>query len=463
MSESVEEIREKLKKLTPEQQAYIVKRVAREKEARRTLWECSNPLCAGSPHREAPCRHARRAQRWPFKKNDEYWGALWMAGRGFGKTRACSEAIRTAVGLGYRRIGLIARTAADLRDTVVEGESGVLAVWPEWDRPVYEASKARVTFSNGATALMLSAEKPDGIRGKQFDFIVFDEFATFPNAEEVLYNALMALRLKPGGKAADFGPRALFATTPRPTKAMKDLIKRPGLKIIRGRTHDNLANLASTFQRSVIEQYEGTRTGRQELDGEMLTDVEGALLNYAVFEREGFRLTEAPALSRIVVAVDPAVSSSTKSDHTGVCVVGLGEDGRGYVLGAWALKDSPAECMKFVAQQYHLWGANEVVAEVNNGGDYVQTALYNVDPSVPYKAVRASVGKRARAEPVALLYEQGRVSHVGIPGMYAGLESDWTSWTPEQDYSPDTLDACVWGLTRLMLQTRREVPVVRKR
>ncbi len=443
-------LRARLAGLTPDQQAYIVSRVAREREARRTLWQCSNPLCLGTPHREAPGPHARAHQRWPFKANDGHWGCLWMAGRGWGKTRAVAEAVRYAVTvLGYRRIGLIGRTAGDVRDVLVEGESGILNVFPSWERPEYVASKAQVEFKNGALAYMLSAEKPDAIRGKQFDLVIFDEFSSFPKADEVLSNALFALRLKTGRH----GPRALFATTPKPNKAMKALVRREGLKLVTGRTADNLRNLASTFKDAVMSHYEGTRTGRQELDGELLGDVEGALLSYEIFDREGFRCeaAEMPPLKRIVVAVDPAVTSSTKSDHTGVSVVGLGENGHSYVLGSWALKSSPAECMQFAIRQYHQWGANTVVAEVNNGGDYVGTVLRQLDPTVAFETVRAAVGKTARAEPVAMLYEQGRVHHVGAPSQYAALETQWASWLPTDEDSPDELDSVVWAVTKLVL------------
>lgn len=458
MSETLDELRQKLAGLTPEQQAYIVKRVKREQEARRTLWECKVPNCTGRPHRTHPAPHARAAQRWPFRTNtDPHWGAIWMAGRGFGKTRACSEAVKTAVRMGYKSIGLIARTAADVRDTVVEGESGVIAVWPEWEKPVYNSSKAQVSFPEyGAIAYMLSSEKPDSIRGRQFDLLIFDEYATYYRAEEVLYNALMALRLTPRtGRAAKLGPRALFATTPRPTKAMKDLLKRDGLLVIRGRTHDNLENLAEVFKSSVIGHYEGTRTGRQELDGEMLTDVEGALLGYDLFEQDGFRVDPAdmPQITRIVVAVDPAVTSTANSDATGVSVVGLGANGHAYVMGSWALKDSPGACMRFVAKLYHQWAANSVVVETNQGGQYVVDALRQVDAGIPVESVHASKGKFARAEPVALLYEQGRVHHVGSPYQFAGLEQQWASWTPDDGESPDELDAVVWALTKLMIRT----------
>lgn len=450
-------LRDRLASRTPEERQYILERVRHEQEKRRTAWMCDWGNCSGKPHHDHPTRHARSTQRWPFKPDDGYWGCLWMAGRGFGKSRAVAEAVRHAVtNLGYRSIGLIARTAGDVRDVVVEGESGILNCHAEWERPSYLSSKAQVVWENGAIAYMLSSEKPDSIRGKQFDLVVFDEYSSFYKPDDVLSNALFALRLKTGAH----GPRALFATTPKNTLAMRGLVKRAeegGLKIVRGRTRDNLANLADGFQDSIMAMYEGTRTGKQELDGELLLDVEGALLKHEHFDFEGFRpaaWNELPGgvlLIEIVVAVDPAVTSSTKSDRTGITVVGRGSDGRYYVLLNKGLRVSPQEAMQEAVRLYHYYGANVLVAEVNNGGDYVGTVVHQIDPTVAFKTVRASVGKTARAEPVAMLYEQRRVSHVGHPHGYAALEDQWTSWVKD-DPSPDELDSCVWGLTFLGLR-----------
>lgn len=449
--EQIEELRGRLGGLSTDQKRQVMARVKREQEARRTLWQCRIPGCKGDPHYDAPSRHARADQRWPFKKGDGVWGALILAGRGWGKTRSAAEWVRWAVEHGYRRIGLVARTAGDVRDTVVDGESGVLAVWPSWQRPVYEPSKRRVTFHNGAIATTYTSEKPAGLRGPQHDFIVFDEYATFNKAEEVLSNALFGLRL---GQE----PRAIFCTTPKNTKAMRDLLKRPGLKVIRGRTADNLVNLAPTFRQNVMAQYEGTRTGRQELDGEMLTDVEGALLKWEDFDFDGFRPIEMPELSRVVVAADPAVTSSTKSDSTGISVIGEGaKDRRFYVLHTEALKGSPSVAMGRAVELYHAWGANVLVCEMNNGGDFVTEVVRNLDRTVAVKKVHASVGKKARAEPVAMLYEQHRVSHVGHPSLFVNIETLWTSWTPDEPDSPDELDANVWGLSWLAFKNRSGV------
>lgn len=393
-----------------------------------------------------------------------------MAGRGFGKTRIGAEGVRHMVSKkrgGAGRIGMIARTAADVRDVMIEGESGLLNVFPKWERPEYQPSKRRVVFGNGAVAFAYSSEDPDMLRGPQHDFIWGDEFSTWRYLGAVLSNALMGMRL--GDE-----PRMILTGTPRPSRDVKKLIngKYGDFYIIRGTTYENLDNLAAVFQDTVIRQYEGTRTGRQELNGELLADVPGALLTYDVFEADGFRY-DAPELpedvSTITVNIDPAVSSGTKSDHTGISVTASDASRRfGYVLHSESFKGSPAQAMEKVALLYDTYMANYVVAEVNNGGDYVGTVLRQTRPDIKLKTVHASVGKIARAEPVAMLYEQGRIRHVGPPAGFAALEDQWTSWVPKgtkddegndigSDESPDEMDAVTWGFTELMLKRGRTV------
>lgn len=462
---SAEELRERVAALDPEQRRQLVARMRYEREVRRTAWLCDNPRCAGDPHKTCPTRHARANQRLPFKRNDGYTGALWMAGRGFGKTRIGAEGVRHMVSKGKAgRIALIARTAADVRDVMIEGESGLLNVFPKWERPEYQPSKRRVTFSNGAVAFAYSSEDPDLLRGPQHDFVWGDEFSTWRRLAAVMSNALMGLRLGDD-------PRMILTGTPRPTKDVKKLVRNPKFLIIRGTTYDNLANLAEVFRDTVISQYEGTRTGRQELNGELLLDVAGALLSLEVFERDEFRLndTKGHDISKVTVNVDPAVTSSARSDFTGISVTATDTERRhGYVLYSESFKGSPAEAMKRVALLYDMHMANCVVAEVNNGGDYVGTVLKQVRDDIPLKTVHASTGKIARAEPVAMLYEQSRIHHVGSPNVFAQLEDQWTSWVPKgtkddegndisSDESPDEMDSVVWGFTHLMLPKRSRV------
>ncbi len=468
MSEAAE-LRARVAALDPERRRQLAARIRVEREVRRTAWLCDNPFCSGKPHAEAPARHARANQRLPFKPGDGKTGALWMAGRGFGKTRIGAEGVRTMIGRkrgGAGRIGMVARTAADVRDVMIEGESGLLNVFPKWERPEYQPSKRRVVFSNGAVAFAYSSEDPDMLRGPQHDFIWGDEFSTWRHLAAVLSNALMGMRL--GDE-----PRMILTGTPRPSKDVKKLLagKFGDFIVVRGTTYDNLVNLAPVFQDTVIRQYEGTRTGRQELNGELLNDVPGALLTYEVFEKDGFRYDgELPDdVSTITVNVDPAVTSGTKSDSTGISVTASDATRRtGYVLHSESIKASPAQAMERACQLYDRFMANYVIAEVNNGGDYVGTVLRQTRPDIKLKTVHASVGKVARAEPVAMLYEQGRICHVGKPSQYAVLEDQWTSWVPKgtkdeegneigSDDSPDEMDSVVWGLTELMLKRARSV------
>lgn len=465
---TADELRERFAALNEEQQRQAVARLRYEREVRRTTWLCRDPRCSGRPHDACPTRHARANQRLPFKRGDGRIGALWMAGRGFGKTRIGAEATRLYVQRGYAgRIGLIARTAADVRDVMIEGESGLLNVFPKWERPEYQPSKRRVLFHNGAVAFCYSSEEPDLLRGPQHDFLWGDEVSTWRRMKAVIANAFMGLRLGDD-------PRCVLTGTPRPTKDMKDLVKNPKIQVIKGTTYENLDNLADVFKDLVISQYEGTRVGRQELNGELLMDVLGALLSYEHFERDGFRLDVPDKdITTVTVNVDPAVTSTTKSDHTGISVTASTADRRnGYVLHSERFKGSPAEAMNRVAKIYDQFMASYVVAEVNNGGDYVKTVLQQIRPDIPMKTVHASKGKIARAEPVAMLYEQARISHIGHPSLHAALEDEWTSWVPKgtrdgeghdvgSDESPDVMDSVVWGFTDMMLPKRVNIPKAR--
>ena len=368
---------------------------------------------------------------------------LLLAGRGFGKTRSGAEFVRARVQAGLAsRVALVGPTAADVRDVMIEGESGLLAVAREDCRPFYEPSKRRLTWPNGAMALAFSADEPERLRGPQHDLAWCDELAAWRYAA-AWDNLLLGLRL-----GAD--PRAVVTTTPKPVKLVREMLASPGTVVTRGSTFDNALNLAPAFLESVVRRYRGTRLGRQELEAELLDDLPGAL-----WSRDGIeaaRVNAAPDLARIVVAIDPAASSGEGADETGIVVAGLAHDGEVYVLDDLSGRMSPrAWALKAIAA-YRKFAADRIVAEVNNGGDMVEATLRSVASDAPFRAVRASRGKAVRAEPVAALYEQGRVHHVGG---FAALEDQLCGFTADFDRaasgtSPDRLDALVWAVTDLM-------------
>lgn len=384
-------------------------------------------------------RSLARPEQLPPEGDWRVW--LIQAGRGFGKTRTGAEWVLEEVQAGRaKRIALIGPTAADVRDVMVEGESGILACAREGERPLYEPSKRRLTWPNGAVATTYSADEPERLRGPQSDLLWADEPASWrrPEAWDM---AMFGLRLGDN-------PRACVTGTPKPVKLIRDLRALPTTHITYGRTLDNAANLAPQFIESIISKYEGTRLGRQELDGELLEDTPGALWQWAMFAVDGFRLDTPPALRRIVIGVDPAASSSADSDETGVIVAAVGTDGRAYILADASLRGTPNEWGRAVAGAYGTWRADRVIAERNNGGEMVEHVLRTVSPTIPVTTVWASRGKQTRAEPIAALYEQGKVSHVGH---FPELETQLTSWMPDSEKSPDRLDALVWALSDLML------------
>jgi len=365
---------------------------------------------------------------------------LILAGRGFGKTRTGAEWVRgLAESGGARRIALVAETAADARDVMIEGESGLLACCPPWARPRYEPSKRRVTWPNGAIATSFSADDPDQLRGPQFDAAWADEIAKW-RYEAAWDNLMLGLRL--GGD-----PRCVATTTPKPRAWLARLMADPGTAVTRGRTRENAANLAPAFLDQVVARYAGTRLGRQEIDGEFLAEVPGALWSRALIEAARTGPADTSELARIVVAVDPAVTSGADSDETGIVVAGADADGRFLVLEDLSERMSPDQWARRAADAFRRHRADAVVCEVNQGGDLVVATLRTVDPALPVRAVRATRGKRLRAEPVAALYEQGRVGHAGA---FPQLEDQMAGFTGAPgDASPDRLDALVWALTDL--------------
>jgi phage terminase large subunit-like protein len=344
---------------------------------------------------------------------------------------------------GAGRIALVAATSADCRDVIVEGESGMLRCAPPWDRPEYEPSKRRLTWRNGATATLFSAEEPDRLRGPQFDAAYVDELAAWPhlgsagNAWDMLQ---FALRL-------GASPRVVITTTPRPLQIVRDFLADPTCVVTRGTTMDNAANLAPQFVDQILSRYEGTRLYQQEVEGRLLEDVAGAILSSELIAE--LRVPEAPAsMGRVVVGVDPAITSGDSADHTGIVVAGLDSDGDLYALEDLSCQLGPAGWARRVVDAYRKHGADLIVAERNQGGLMVEHTLRSV-ADVPIKLVNATRGKHVRAEPILARFEQRRAHTVAGLGK---LEEQLVAFTPagyEADDSPDSADAFVWAATEL--------------
>ncbi len=376
---------------------------------------------------------------------------LMLGGRGAGKTRAGAEWVRALVqrsdlaqDSAALRIALVGETLANARAVMVEGISGLLAVHRPHERPRYEPSKRQVTWDNGAIAQLFSAEDPDSLRGPQFAAAWCDELGKWRRPDDTWDTLQFCLRL--GAR-----PRQVVTTTPRPIRLIKALIADPQTAVTRVSTAANEANLAPSFLEAIVGRYRGTRLGRQELDAELLEDRADALWPRGLIERA--RVRGNPPLSRIVVAVDPPVSSGPHADACGIVVAGLAEDGRAYVL-ADCTRDraSPLRWAEAVIAAYRHFEADRIVAEINQGGELVETVIRQIDPAVPVRTVRAMRGKWLRAEPVAALYEQGRVVHVGA---FPELEDEMSDFGPDGlsgGASPDRVDALVWALTDLMLR-----------
>lgn len=401
---------------------------------------------------------AHLAYHWPFwarpnqlPPEGDWLTWLVLAGRGFGKTRCGAEWVRsiacgkTPLAAGtHRRIAVVAETAADARDVLVEGDSGILAVHPKDFRPHYEPSKRRLTWPNGVVATLYNGTEPDQLRGPQHDAALVDELAKYAYARETWDMLQFGLRL--GEK-----PRQVVTTTPRPIPLLKEILAAPTTAVTRGSTKDNAANLAPSFLAQIVAKYEGTRLGRQELNAEILDDLPGALWTRDAIDQA--RVKQAPEMQRMVVAVDPSGTKgeSDDGDDIGIVVAGRGVDGRGYVLADRTCKLSPDGWGRRAVAAFHEFKADRIVAERNFGGAMVQHVIKTVDPKVPYKEVTASRGKVARAEPVAALYEQRRVSHVGS---FPDLEDQLVLMAPDGyagEGSPDRVDALVWAMTDLML------------
>lgn len=384
----------------------------------------------------------RDEQRPP---NGDWRVWLLMGGRGSGKTRAGSEWVQgLAAGKAARpglRIALVAETLGDAREVMIDGVSGICRI-ARSNRPDFEASRRRLVWPNGTVAQIFSSEDPESLRGPQFDYAWCDELGKWKHGQETFDMLQFALRL-------GHHPRALVTTTPRPVPVLKALIADPGTRTCRIRTSDNAGNLAPGFLAAMAGRYGGTRLGRQELDGEMIEDREDALWSRAAIE--ALKLRDTGPLNRIVVAVDPPAGMGQGS-CCGIIVAGLDRSGRGVVLSDCSVEGaSPAGWAGAVVRAYRRFDADRIVAEVNQGGDMVSAVLRGIDAQLPVTQVRASRGKWLRAEPVAALYEQGRVVHAGS---FPALEDQMCDFGPDglsSGRSPDRLDALVWALTALML------------
>ncbi|MCG8440892.1 MAG: terminase family protein [Caulobacterales bacterium] len=394
---------------------------------------------------------------WSFwsRRDQEAPDAPWrtwvlLGGRGAGKTRAGAEWVRAKAehgplaerGRGLR-VALVGAALADVREVMIEGPSGLRAVAPPETRPSYEASRRRLIWPNGSVAYAFSAEDPDSLRGPQFDVAWCDEFCAWREPEQVF--AMLAFGLRLGAR-----PQAVVTTTPRPGRALGSLLEAADTVVTRAGTRANAAWLSSAFLQAMESAFAGTRLGRQELDGEVLEDVEGALWTRDLIERA--YESAPPALKRIVIGVDPPASVGPKADACGIIVVGAvgeGRERRAYVLADRTVQGvSPERWARRVADAAQAFEADRIVAEVNQGGSLVRSVLEVAEPGLPVREVRASRGKAARAEPVAALYERGRVRHAG---RFPALEDEMCAFgAPGETKSPDRVDALVWAVSELM-------------
>ena len=380
-----------------------------------------------------------------------------MGGRGAGKTRAGSEWVRRKVEGATpeargecSRVALIGETFDQTREVMVFGDSGILACSPPDRRPVWEASRRRLVWPNGATATVFSAHEPEALRGPQFDAAWVDELAKWKKAEDTWDMLQFALRL-------GSHPQQVVTTTPRNVEVLKRILQSASTVTTHAPTDANRAYLAESFLAEVETRYGGTRLGRQELEGLLLDDVEGALWTTAMVE--GCRVDRLPELDRVVVAVDPAVTGGAASDECGIVVAGVvtsGEpkDWRAYVLEDATVRGGPTEWARAAIAAMDRHKAERLVAEVNQGGDLIESVVRQIDPLVPFRGLRAARGKAIRAEPVAALYEQGRVKHLRGPSLGA-LEDQMCRMTLrgyEGKGSPDRLDALVWAIHELMIE-----------
>lgn len=428
----------------PEVQAKALELLKEHEASNWKPFYCPDRECGGDPHGDWTFHHARKDQRPPP------WKGRWLSwllsgGRGSGKTRTGSEVVIKATNV-VPNIALIGPTGPDIRITMVEGISGILACAPPGNRPLWEPSKKQLTWPNGCIMQGFSAEEPDRLRGPQHGLAWLDEPAHYDNIDEVWYNLKLGLRNK-----GTYPGHAVLTSTPKPSKWLKKLMKADRTIVTRVSTYANLANLDPAFRETILDEFEGTRIGRQELHGEYLEDVEGSLWKLEMLRH--IEEQDLPDLDRIVVSVDPAGTANARSDETGIIVLGIA-DKTIYVLADYTGKYSPADWAGRVVGAYEQFSADSIVVEKNYGGDMVRHTLESVgsDLMLPHIVeVTSRRGKQIRATPAVALYEKGRVFH--LTGQHRAdlldLEEEMTAWVPGEGASPNRVDALVHGITNL--------------
>ncbi len=378
-----------------------------------------------------------------------------LAGRGYGKTRTGSEWIREQVEEhGKKRIALVGETSADCRDTMVEGPAGLLNVCPPWNKPRYEPSKRRLTWPNGAIAITYSGKEPDQLRGPEHDAAWADELAKWQYMEDAWSNLEFGLR---GGT----DPRVIVTTTPRPLKLIKEIVASENTIVTGGSTYDNQANLPNSFFDMVIQKYDGTRLGQQEIWANILDDNPEALFNRDRIHANRVQQTpEGVKIKVSAIALDPAVTSGDAAADTGIIAGFSGmikKKVHYFITHDFTCHETPLKWATVAINAYNRLELNMIVGEVNNGGDLIKTVIKQIDNSILFKSVRASKGKAVRAEPISSLYDQNLVHHIGV---YPKLEDEMCSWSPDlNERSPDRLDALVWLLTYLSGKGRAKTTV----
>jgi phage terminase large subunit-like protein len=421
----------------------LAEQIEQDQQTGKVPWICDVPDCDGRPHPGRMGNHARAPQRWPDPKLIDYDVWLLLAGRGFGKTR-CGAEWSVDQARQFERGALVGATAADTRDIMVEGESGIIACAPATFRPLYEPSKRKLTYPNGAIQMLYSADEPDRLRGPQHHYGWADELAAWRRIQYAWDMLQMGMRL---GQH----PQVCVTTTPRPLSLVKELLKSPMSAVVRGSTYDNLHNLAPTFQRTVVAKYEGTTLGRQELNADILDDLPGALLLRSVLDRN--RVAVAPTETLLkAVAMDPA--GTGLGDETGLVAGCVGADRHAYLTHDRSAKMTPKGAADAAWQLLDDTDADVLVYEDNFGKGWVKEVLTKAwedrkrkqgishPGHPPLVSVWASAGKQLRAQPTVLRHEQGLVHHVGV---FPELEDQYTTWIPEETptKSPDRVDAAV--------------------
>ena len=378
-------------------------------------------------------------------KRTEDWSIyLYLAGRGAGKTRTAAEWLAwEATTQNNTRWAIVAPTFGDVRDVCAEGESGIINILRAYGSlQHYNRSQGSITLKNGSHIKLFSADEPDRLRGPQHHGAWCDELAAwrYPDTWD---------QLQFGLRLGDH-PRTVITTTPRPVALIRSLVERTDgtVKVVRGSTFDNAANLAPQALLELQARYAGTRMGRQELFGELLTESDSALWTRAVIEDARIKPEDAPPYYRVVVAIDPAVTSGESSDETGIVVAGATPDGHYYILEDATMRGTPEAWARKAVEMYRKHKCDRIIGEANNGGDMIEALLRQVDTTIPYRKVHASRGKKVRAEPISALSEQLRLHMVG--SNFTQLEDQLVTWEPDSDSSPDRMDAMVWAVTDLM-------------